>query len=129
MHLFELFGDPPLNIKATLTSAINDSLAALLASGVQYVTIDSVVADMARQGTGVRIDRALVMQLLDPTVNKIVKKVEGDRVYLSLPVPEETKTDEDDHEKNQQKVAKSAVKHAKKAMKKKSAPVKKGGAI
>lgn len=117
MFLAELFQQQPLNIEDRLRSALEGVLIPLVAQGVPFTTVDAIIDDLAGsniRGMGLRIDRALVMQLLDPEETAIVKSIEGDRVYLTLPTPDVEAKTEMDAEKDEAKIKQSATNQAQK---------------
>lgn len=117
MFLTELFDQPTFNIEETLRSSVENVLIPLVAQGVPYTTVDAIIDNLSDSGIksmGLRIDRALVMQLLDPDKTSIVKKVEGDRVYLTLPTPDVTAKSERDEEQDIKHVQNTATAQAKK---------------
>ena len=118
MHLFELFDNPGHDLEGELRTSIMDVLTPLVAQGVPYTTIDSIIDELQKQGsTHLRIDRALVMQLCDPNDMKIVKSIEGDRLNFTLPEPDIAADTEAEDEKDKEKVHKDAVKQARKKIK------------
>lgn len=117
MRLWELFDPPSVNIEERLRNSIENALIPLAAQGVPYTTVDAVIDNLSgheEKSLGVRIDRALVMKVLDPNKTGIIKKVEGDRVYFTLPQPKNTAKSDQDQEKDKDDVKKTAVAQAKK---------------
>jgi hypothetical protein len=117
MFLAELFQQEPLHIEERLRSSIEGVLIPLVAQGVPYTTVDAIIDDLSgttNRGMGLRIDRALVMQILDPESTAIVKKIEGDRVYLTLPTPDIEAKTEIDAEKDEAKIKQTATAQAQK---------------
>lgn len=120
MFLFELFADPPLNLDQSLSNMIANALAPLAASGVPHVSIDAVIDKLRQANTGLRIDRAMAVQLCDPTKMKFVKSIEGDKLILNEPNIEQAGQQEEDAEKKQEQIKAGATKQAQAEIKKKA---------
>jgi hypothetical protein len=102
-----------------LRDSILDMLMPLAAQGVPYVTVQAIVDKMKELDSGVSVDRALVMHVLDPQDVKMVSKIEGDRVYFGLSQDEDqNKAGPDAAEKNADKVSSMAMSQAKTNLKK-----------
>ncbi len=117
MFLAELFQQEPLNIEERLRTAIEGVLIPLVAQGVPFTTVDAIIDDLSGSNVdsmGLRIDRALVMQILDPEQTSIVKSIEGDRVNLTLPTPDIEAKTEMDAEKDADKIKQTATNQAQK---------------
>lgn len=117
MFLAELFNQEPMNIEEQMRSSLEDVLIPLVAQGVPHTTVDAIIDNLSDSGIksmGLRIDRALVMQLLDPDQTAIVKKIEGDRVYLTLPAQDPVAKSERDDERDLKHVQNTATKQAQK---------------
>jgi hypothetical protein len=113
MLLCELFDVD--NLPGDLRQTAMDFLTPMAAQKVPFVTMQQMADQLRHAQTGIVIDRGLLMDILDPNEVKIVKKIEGDRIYLTPPDPgRDAENSKDDAEKNQQKIAKSAVDTAKK---------------
>ena len=122
MFVFELFDIPHLNVEERLRNAIENVLIPLVAQGVPYTTVDAVIQNLSDSGErsmGLRIDRALVMQLLNPDETGIVKKIEGDRVFLTMPATAPVAKGEQDEERDVQHVMNNATDQAKKQVQEK----------
>lgn len=120
MLLLEIFENKPEggSVVQELRDSILDMLMPLAAQGVPYVTVQAIVDKMQELGSGVAIDRALVMHVLDPAEVNMVSKIEGDRVYFGLNNDENAnKAGEDEAQKNAEKVNSMAVQQAKNSMK------------
>jgi hypothetical protein len=115
MLLFELFSDNSLT--NGLKQAALDYLTPLVAHSVPYITIQSMIDELRKLNSGLTIDRAFVLNLLDPSNIDIISKIEGDRIYISKP-PEQNTQEEQDGEDNIQKVKNNAIKQAKNDIKK-----------
>lgn len=99
MRLDELFGGEFVQDRDADTDEKHDSgsvmnglrntvmamLTPLAANGVPYVTLQQLIDKLSQEGSGVTIDRNLLYTLIDPDKLRLVKSVEGDRVYLQLP--------------------------------------------
>jgi hypothetical protein len=96
--------------------SIMDMLTPIAASGVEYVTFQQVIQKLKTIPSGLHIDRELIMQALDPNQLPLIKKIEGDKIYLnpSLSGPERSVSDQQ-AEKEQSQIAKTATKQAIKA--------------
>lgn len=114
MRLLELFSEPPLGITKRLRQAVLDLLTPLAANKVPFVTVQQVIDELRETKPGLFVDRSLVMDLLNPDEAKIVSKIEGDRVYLSIPDPPARDVPEDDEEREKERIRDKAVKKAKK---------------
>lgn len=118
MRLNELFDDPPLRIENKMRQAMIDVLTPLIANKVEFVTVDQIIDKMRDYGFGVAIDRALVMDVLDPAEIKPIKKIEGDRIYLNLPDIADREVNQDEEEKDKMRIKDKAAKQAKKELNK-----------
>jgi hypothetical protein len=118
MRLFELFADPPLNLSKDLGNMIANVLAPLVASGVPHVSVDAVIDKLRQANTGIRIDRAMAIQLCDPTEMHFVKAIEGDKLVLTEPSIDRAAETEDHEAKRREKIKTGAEKQAKAELKK-----------
>jgi hypothetical protein len=109
MLLLELFADNKLT--NNLTQAALDYLTPLLAHSVPYVTVQSMIDELRKLNSGLTIDRALILSILDPSKVPVVAKIVGDRIYISKP-PNEQDTEEKKSEDDIQKVKDHAIKQA-----------------
>ena len=114
MLLSELFADDSVNIIDDLRALMKDVLVPLAANKVPYVTVQQVVDRLQEVRSGARVDRAMVMTVLDPNKVELVDKIEGDRIYLSSPAPDEVAKKEEDEEADKQKIQAKANQQAKK---------------
>lgn len=136
MYLFELFGEEsdylaefypgPMadagqdgEMIETIRGQIMDYLTPLAASEVEWIPIQDIADTLRSVGTGLVIDRGLIMRLIDPNVCKLVKEIQGDKVYLAVPVDDMAAQTEEDEEKDREKVAKTGEQQAKKAVQQK----------
>lgn len=119
MKLFELFDE---NIEHDLVARLRedmiDILMPLAAHGVPYIKIDNVIDRLREMRPGIEIDRPLIMTVLDPNDVKMVTKIEGDRVYFTIPAPSERAVDDQQKERDKERVSKKAQAQAKKAVSK-----------
>ncbi len=112
MLLRELFDDKPVNLVDDLRALMIDILTPLAANQVPFVTVQQIVDRLREVRSGARVDRNLVMTVLDPNEVKVVKKIEGDRIYLALPVSDEVSKTEDDEEREKERIRGKAQKQA-----------------
>lgn len=118
MYLFELFGGDENSLLDRLRVQVMDFLTPLAAKKVEYIPIQHVADILADARSGLIIDRGLIMQIIDPETCKLVNKVEGDKVYLSLPVDEMSAKTAEDEQKEKDEIAQKAAKVAKKEIEK-----------
>ena len=117
MRLDELFNDGPADdnedsVINHLRSQVMDYLTPLAVQKVESISIQDIEDILKQARSGLIIDRGLIMQLIDPNDCKLVSKIEGDTVYLTLPVADmSAKTDQDD-ERDKEKIANTASKVA-----------------
>jgi hypothetical protein len=117
MRLDELFNDGPVEDNEDtainhLRSQVMDYLTPLAVQKVESIPIQDIEDILKQARSGLIIDRGLIMQLLDPNDCKLVSKIEGDTVYITLPVADmSAKTDQDD-ERDKEKIANTASKVA-----------------
>lgn len=118
MYLFELFGGDEGSMLDRLRIQVMDYLTPLAARHVEYIPIQHVADILVDARTGLIIDRGLIMQILDPNTCKLVNKIEGDKVYLTLPQEEISAKTRDDKERDREAIRKKAAAVAKKEIKK-----------
>lgn len=123
MFLLELFegpkdnnGDDDNSVVRNLRDQILDILMPLAAQGVPFITVQAVVDKMKELQSGIQVDRALVMHVLDPVEAKMVSKIEGDRIYFTLSNPKDDE-DQSEEQAQQDKVGDMAMKQAKDSIK------------
>lgn len=114
MLLCELFGDDSVNVVDEMRSMMIDVLTPLAANQVPYVTVQQVIDRLQEIRSGVRVDRAMVMTILDPNAVEMIDKIEGDRIYLTTPQSDEVAKREDDKERDRQEIQKKAAGQAQK---------------
>jgi hypothetical protein len=120
MRLHELFEDDDgdTGVVQELRDAILDMLTPLAAQGVQKVSIQAIIDKLRDVHSGVAIDRALVLHVLDPQQVKMITKIEGDSVFFNLPDPTEREVSDEKAEQEQDHLKATAVDQAKANMKK-----------
>lgn len=122
MKLFELFdaGDSGLDdgedLRQTLKNDAMDILMPFAAHGVPFVTVQNVIDKLGEAKSGLVIDRALVMDILNPENVKIVKKIEGDKIWLTIPEPVDSQREvtQQKQEQDKQKTINMAQQQARK---------------
>ena len=114
MLLCELFDENPLEVTDELKSDLMDVLTPMVAHEVPFVTVQQIIDKLRDMHTGIAVDRALIFNLLDPDQVKMVKKIEGDRIYLTQPLPTDREVGEDDKEKEAEHVSDMATQQAQK---------------
>lgn len=117
MRLYELFqGD--LDVKGGLHQAALDILTPMLAHKLPFVTVQQMVDELRRTRSGIVVDRALVLDLLDPSRIPAIEKIEGDRIYLTPPPSEaeDRETSDKKAETEIDRIKDKARKQAKKEM-------------
>lgn len=122
MLLFELFdsgiGDSGEgDLIHDLRQSIMDILTPLASQGVPFVTVQSVMDQLNQLRSGIAIDRNLVMTVLDPEKVKMITKIEGDRIYFTVPTADPRKVDDNQAEKDKDHVNQQAQKQAEKNIK------------
>lgn len=111
MLLNELFDTGEMTEQ--LRQAALDYLTPFIAQNVPFVTIQQMIEALRNADLGLVINRALIMQLLDPTEVQAIDKIEGDRIYLASPESEEREVDKDEQQQDQDHVADMAQNQAK----------------
>ncbi len=97
---------------------VMDYLTPLVAHNVESCTLQDIQTALRDSRTGLTIDRGLLMQLLDPSRVKLIKKIEGDTVYLDTVEAINSVADPDNKEKAAEKLRNKAAKQATKEIKK-----------
>lgn len=125
MKLFELFADAAGDgdMISTLRQDAIDMLMPLAAQKVPYVTVQAIIDKLRTYETGITIDRALVMQILDPNAVKLVTKIEGDKVYFTLPDEQDRAVDDTQKVKDAEHTKSTAQDQAKKAVSQNDSPL------
>ena len=117
MLLLELFGDDDSDVIQHLRDDIVDLLVPLAAHGVPFVTVDKIIDKMRDKRTGFEINKALVFQVLDPDKVKLIDKIEGDKIYFSMPEDEDRSVGAEQKQQEQDAVANKATAQAQQNMK------------
>lgn len=117
MLLSELFeNDLDGGVSDDLRQALLDMLTPLAVRKVRFVKVDQVIDELRRMKTGIVIDRATAMNMLDPDTLPMIARVEGDKIYLTTSPAKTNMSSKTDEEKDKAKVADKAVKNAKAAV-------------
>lgn len=117
MLLREFLDAAPANMLETMRQQLMDYLTPLMAHEVAFVTINDIANTLHNLRTGLEVDRALIMELIDPDQMPIVKRIEGDKVYLDTVEAAQSDSSEEEQAKAEEKVKGIAVKQAKKEIK------------
>lgn len=104
------------DVHQTLASKILDILTPIASNGIQYVTVDQVIKKVQSIPTGMKIDRQMIMDILDPNKFPLVKKIEGDKLYLQSPIADRSVNDAQ-KDKEADKIKNDAAQQAVKAVK------------
>ncbi len=99
-----------------LRQQVMDYLTPLVAHEVDFVTVQDVEDTLRDFKTGLTIDRGLVMELLNPDTLKLVKKIEGDKVYLNVVAAMTSAKTADAKQHDAEKISDLAQQQAKKAI-------------
>lgn len=116
MLLRDLFEDP-MDMMTTLRQQVIDYLIPMVSHNIEFITVQDVEDTLRNSRTGLTIDRGLIMQILDPTKLKMVKKVEGDKIYLSVTAAMTSAKSDDQVEKAADTLNNKATAQAKKSIK------------
>ena len=92
----------------SLINQIADQLIPLVDQGVKTVSIDSLIGLVAANYPGMRVDRAMVMDLLTPDNCPLIDKISGNTVYLNVGVEDSESLDDKDKERLQKRIATDA---------------------
>jgi hypothetical protein len=127
MRLFELFAmdedDNSGDMQTSLRNDAIDMLMPLAAQGVPFVTVQAVQQKLGQNGSGIDIDRNMIMTLLDPNEVKLVTKIEGDKIYFQIPDADSRKVDDTQKVKDAEKTADKGTKQAVKKVQASSNPL------
>ena len=84
MRFYELFeGLDSQGITNEVRGSLVDILTPLASQGVKYVTVQQVLDSLQNSGSGIQIDRSMLMQLLNPDTIKLISSIDGDRITLN----------------------------------------------
>jgi hypothetical protein len=116
MLLCELFD--PGDMTEQLRQAALDYLTPFMSQKVPFVTIDQMIDALRHSQFGLVINRAMIMDLLNPAQVEAVDKIEGDRIFLKDPdaVTAPSETDAEQQVKDQDHVADMAVDQIKQSL-------------
>lgn len=95
-----------------LASVAMDILTPLASNGIQSVEIDKVIEKLQKIPSGFKIDRPLILKLLDPNRFPLVKKIEGNTIYFDEPPKSGRAVSDEDKASEQAKIAKKATQQA-----------------
>ena len=101
--------------EASFAQRILDILTPLAANGVEYVTVDQLIQKLQSIPSGLFVDRELIMAVLDPNKFPLIKSIEGDKLFLTKMAGAERSVNDQQADKEQDKIKSSAVKQAIKA--------------
>jgi hypothetical protein len=105
-------------IKTRLQQIAIDFLTPLVAHKVPFITVQQMIDELRKNRPGILVDRGFVMDLLDPQTVKAVKSIEGDRINLQEPSSVEHKVDDNEAQKEVDKIKDMAKQKAQKDVKK-----------
>ena len=97
---------------SNLASVAMDLLTPLAGNGVESVPIDKVIEKIQQVPSGLKIDRELIIKLLDPNKFPLVKKIEGNTIYFVQPAKSERAVSDSDKESEQAKIRDKATQKA-----------------
>jgi len=117
MKLTDLFEDDTHDVTENIMNDLMDILTPLVAHDIPYITIQQIIDKIDDLDSGVVVDRNLVMTLLDPNYIKLIKKIEGDKIYLTTPMPAARSVSDKDKDKETKKMKKTAKSQAQKSIK------------
>lgn len=116
MRLDELF-DSGATLQDQMQQAVQDMLTPLIAMKAPFVTVQQVIERLRDENTGLAVDRATVMQMLDPAKVSAVKSIEGDKVFLQPPDLDQDEEGEDQKARDAEKIEAKGTKQAQKMAK------------
>lgn len=118
MRLWEFLEAAPKNMMETMRQQLMDYLTPLMAHDVAYVSIQDIANTLVNLRTGLEINRALIMELIDPDDMPIVKRIDGDKVYLDTIKAANADISKEEQARAEEKVKDKATKQAKKEISK-----------
>ena len=102
---------------SSLRQQVMDYLTPLVAHDVDSVSVQSIVDELTDFRSGLEIDRALVMQIMNPETMKLVKRIDGDTIYLNIVAAMQPNAEtQDQKERDAQTISNKAVTQAKKEL-------------
>ena len=109
MLLLELFDNGEMTEQ--LRQAALDYLTPFMSQKVPFVTIKQMIDALHNSQFGLVINRAMIMDLLNPEQVQAVDKIEGDRIFLTNPdkVAEPSEGDAEQVQQNKDHVTSMAV--------------------
>lgn len=117
MRLSDLFeSDDSMSFMDSIRNAVIDMLTPLVANRQPFVTFQEIVDELKPLRLGLDIDRMTLMNVLDPNNIPCIKRIDGDKIYLSLTIPDEHKASASEEQKDQDHMAAAATSQAKKSM-------------
>jgi hypothetical protein len=117
MLLFE-FLDSEDGMMDSLRQIVMDYLTPLVARRVDTISIQEIEHALRDYKSGLVIDRGLIMDLLNPDNIKLVKKIQGDTIYLNIIAAMNTASTAEDKERDADKISDKATKQARKEIEK-----------
>jgi hypothetical protein len=99
------------DVHQSLSSKILDILTPIAGNGIEFVTIDQIINKIRGVPTGLKVDREMIMHILDPNKFPLIKSIEGDKLYLSTP-PAQRSINNKQKETEADKIKHSAEKQA-----------------
>ena len=119
MRLWELHYAPrEQGMMDALRERLMDYFIPLVVRKVAYVSMSDIEEALNSYKTGFTIDRSFIMELIDPDHMKVVKKIEGDKIYLDVIQAANSESSAEEKEKEEEKIKSTAAKQAKKEIKK-----------
>lgn len=102
----------------SLASRILDILTPIASNGIVSISLDKVINKVQSIPTGLQVDREMLMDILDPNKFPLIKKIEGDQLYLQQPELAIRSVDDEQKETEADDIKKTAEKQAVKNIKK-----------
>jgi hypothetical protein len=117
MFLFELFSSSEdTSMMNDFRQLVIDMLIPMVANRVKEISVNQIMDYLQKSSNGVVVDRALVMQVIDPNKIGPIEKVEGDRVYLDVVGSPDRLVDDDQKKDDQDHISDMALSKAKETM-------------
>ena len=118
MRLYE-FLDQTKGMLGSLRQQIMDYLTPLVAHDVDSVSVQSIIDELGDFRSGLEIDRSLVMQIMNPESMKLVKRIDGDTIYLNIVAAMQPNAEtQDQKERDAQTISNKATTQARKELSK-----------
>lgn len=109
MRYFELINE---STSDSFVQKILDLLTPIAAQGIEYVTVSQLIQKLSSIASGLYIDRELIMSVLDPNKLPLIKSIEGDKVYLTKMAGPGRSVSDQQADKEQETIHKTATKQA-----------------